>query len=277
LQVSILATVFGLGLQATWADLLYVVRRPGLLARSLLAILVIMPVVTLALVRMFDFAHAVKVVLVALAISPLPPILPRKETSAGGHVSYGLGLMIILALVAIPAIPLTLGLLGRVVGREFAISPATIAGLVFKSTILPLLAGVLVRAVLPAVAERIRKPVNLVGTALLAVAALAVLASALPAIWAAIGNGTLAALAIVSLVGLTIGHLLGGPSREHAVVLALSTACRHPAIALTIASANFPDQRFGAIILLHLLVSGVVAIPYLKWQRRPTPGTAHAV
>ena len=70
------------------------------------------------------------------------------------------------------------------------------------------------------------------------------------------------------IVGLLIGHLLGGPEREHSVVLALSTACRHPAIALTIASANFPDLRFGGTILLYLLVSIVVCIPYVAWQRR---------
>ena len=37
LQISIIATVFGFGLKATIADLLYLVHRPGLLARSLLA------------------------------------------------------------------------------------------------------------------------------------------------------------------------------------------------------------------------------------------------
>jgi BASS family bile acid:Na+ symporter len=51
-------------------------------------------------------------------------------------------------------------------------------------------------------------------------------------------------------VGLIVGHLMGGPDPEHSIVLALSTACRHPAIALSIAAANFPDQRFGGTILL---------------------------
>jgi BASS family bile acid:Na+ symporter len=43
LQVSIFCTVFGFGLKTTTDDLMYVIRRPGLLARSLLAVFIIMP------------------------------------------------------------------------------------------------------------------------------------------------------------------------------------------------------------------------------------------
>jgi BASS family bile acid:Na+ symporter len=51
-------------------------------------------------------------------------------------------------------------------------------------------------------------------------------------------------------------------------VLALSSACRHPAIALSIAAANFPDEHFGGTILLYLIVSTVVGVPYLAWNRK---------
>lgn len=45
-------------------------------------------------------------------------------------------------------------------------------------------------------------------------------------------------------------------------------ACRHPPIALRIAAANLPDERFGRTIILYLLVSAIVGIPYVAWQRR---------
>ena len=69
-------------------------------------------------------------------------------------------------------------------------------------------------------------------------------------------------------LGLAVGHWMGAPEPAHSVVLALSTACRHPAIALAIATVNFPDQRFGGTILLYLLVSAAVGFPYVAWQRR---------
>jgi BASS family bile acid:Na+ symporter len=276
IQVSILTTVFGFGLRATAGDLLYVVRRPGLLARSLLAVFVIFPLLTLALEEMFNFPLAVEVLLVALAISPVPPLLPGKETKAGGNISFAIGLMAALALASIVAVPLVLEVLQWVFSRQLGISPAAIAALVLKSTLLPLVAGMAVRAVMPAIAQGIEKPVALIAKVLLPLALVILLAGSFSAMWAAIGNGTLLAMAIITVAGLAVGHLLGGPDPDHAVVLALSTACRHPAIALSIASANFPNLQFAPIILLYLIVNAIVGIPYLKWQQRPVGGAVPA-
>ena len=60
LQVSVVCTVVGFGLRTTVHDLLYLVRRPGLLARSFLAMFVIMPVVAVLLARLFDFRPTVE-------------------------------------------------------------------------------------------------------------------------------------------------------------------------------------------------------------------------
>jgi len=110
--------------------------------------------------------------------------------------------------------------------------------------------------------------VRLIGNVLLPAAVLVLVAGSLSAIWTAVGDGTVLAMAIVTVAGLAIGHFLGGPEPDHSVVLALSTSCRHPAIALTIAAASYPNHPFGGMILLYLLVNALVAIPYLKWQKR---------
>ena len=62
LQVSILSTVFGFGLKTTAEDMLYLVRRPGLLVRSLIAVFLIVPVVAVVLDMMFDFRPTLEVV-----------------------------------------------------------------------------------------------------------------------------------------------------------------------------------------------------------------------
>src|SRR5512134_546339 len=99
LQASILLTVLGFGLAATLDDVLYLARRPSLLVRSLLAMLVIMPVVALLIRLVFAFEPAVEIALVALALSPVPPLLPGKEQKVGGHAPYALGLMVIAGLL----------------------------------------------------------------------------------------------------------------------------------------------------------------------------------
>jgi bile acid:Na+ symporter, BASS family len=276
LQVSILATVFGIGLGATVDDLLYVVRRPGLFARSLFSVFVIMPIVAVTLVRLFDFPATVKIVLVALAISPVPPLLPKKETRAGGHASYGLGLMAILALVSIVAVPAALELLARYFGRPLTIAPSRIAGLVLKAALMPLGVGMAIRALFPAFAERLETAVTLVVKVMLPAAVVVLLVAAAGALWALIASSTILAMVIFTVAGLAIGHVLGGPDPDHASVLALSTACRHPAIALAIAATNFPNQHFGGLILIYVLVSAVIGIPYVAWQRRQMAGAVRA-
>jgi BASS family bile acid:Na+ symporter len=64
---------------------------------------------------------------------------------------------------------------------------------------------------------------------------------------------------------------MGGPHPDDRLVLALSTASRHPAIALAVAKANFPEEpRLGATILLYLLVNAIIGILYLSWHKRRT-------
>ena len=268
LQISILLTVFGFGLHARANDMLYLVRQPGLLARSLLAMFVVMPVVAYTMAMTLNFAPTVQIALVALAISPVPPLLPRKEDKAGGHTSYALGLMVTTALLSIVLVPATIEILSLVTGRRLTVATGAIVGVVLKAIVLPLVAGMAVRAVLPGVAERLVKNVTLVAKLLLPVAGLALLAGTAGAVWDLVGNGTVLAIVVFTLVGLAVGHLLGGPHPDDSVVLALSTACRHPAIALGIAAANHPDLRFGATLVLTLIVSATVTAVYVIWRRR---------
>jgi BASS family bile acid:Na+ symporter len=267
LQISVVLTVFGYGLQTTRADLLYVVKRPGLLVRSLLSVFVIMPVIAFALARLFDIRHVVEVALVALAISPVPPLLPMKEHKAGGEASYGLGLMALLALLAIPAAPLAVEVLHRFSGQSLEISAAAIARLAAISVLVPLAAGMIVHAVLPGIAERLAG-VSQVAKVLLLLAGVVLIAAAWRSVWDATGQGGVLAIVVFVIAGLAVGHLLGAPARTESVVLGLSTACRHPAIAFAIASTNFPAERFGGAIILYLLVSALVGIPYVNWNKR---------
>jgi BASS family bile acid:Na+ symporter len=269
LQASIILTVFGFGLRTTPSDVLYVVRRPLLLGKSLVAMFVIMPIVAAAMVRLFELRPSVEIALGALAISPIPPLLPRKQQKAGGDAPYALGLMVVIAVLSIVIVPVAVEVSGRYFERPFAMSPGAIAAVALKAAVLPLVAGVAVRRLMPSIAARIAKPVGIIGTTLLAIGALVVLVGALPAMISLTGGGTLAGLAAFVVAGLFVGHWLGGPDEEHRPVLAFATSTRHPAIALAVAKANFPDEpRLGATIMLYLLVSIVIGVLYQVWYKR---------
>jgi BASS family bile acid:Na+ symporter len=275
-QVSILCTVFSYGLRTTVGDLQYLVRRPALLVRSLLAVLVIMPVLAVLLVHLFDIRRTAEIVLVALAISPVPPLLLQREQKGGGRQTYGLALMAVLSLLAIVTVPLTMEGLARFFGRPLGVSPGVVATIVLKMTLLPLAAGLAVHAALPSITDRLDGIVSLIAKVLLPLAVLSLLAGTWRAIWDATGAGAVVAMMVFVVVGLIVGHVMGGPELRNSVVLALSTAVRHPVIALTVASANFPEERFGPSIILYIIINVLVGAVYFGWLRRRRTAVAPA-
>ena len=155
-QVGVTLTVFGFGLNAAVEDLRRLISQPGLLVRSLLAVFVVMPILAVALVTVFDLHPTVRIALVALAISPVPPLIPRRESMARGSTAYGLGLMPILAALSILTIPVSLGALNRILDRSFQVSPAVVASIALRTALVPLAAGIIVRALMRA--RRQRRP-----------------------------------------------------------------------------------------------------------------------
>jgi bile acid:Na+ symporter, BASS family len=75
LEASIILTVPGLGLTATQQDATYLLRHPRLLARAVISMNVAMPIIAALIATTFALPLEVKVALVALAVSPVPPII----------------------------------------------------------------------------------------------------------------------------------------------------------------------------------------------------------
>ena len=77
-------------------------------------------------------------------------------------------------------------------------------------------------------------------------------------------------MALFVIAGLAAGHALGGPKETDRTALALATASRHPGLAIAIAGANFPAQlKLGTgTIIIYLLLSQILFIPYKRWRRK---------
>lgn len=268
IKASICLMVLALGLKTQKGDGVHLLSRPGLLVRSLLAMNVAMVLVALAIARLFALPFPVELCIVALALSPVPPILPGKQQKAGGSSAYAISLLLIAALVSIVTTPLAVGLVEGAVGRGAPVSRSGVAGIVFVTVIVPLLAGILVRFIRPDLAVRAARPVSLAATVLLVLAVIPVLFTATETIWTFVGDGVALALAGFSLVGLALGHVLGGPDPAQRTVLALATGTRHPGVAMAIAHTAFPDEQgILAILLYHLVIGAVVSLPYVRWSR----------
>jgi BASS family bile acid:Na+ symporter len=269
IKASIMLLVFGLGLHADWRDAIYLFGRPGLLARSILSMNVVMPLFAAAVAALFSLNSAVEIAIVALALAPVPPILPGKQQKAGGSEGYAIGLLVAAGLFAIVLVPAGVELMGKAFGKDIHMTSGAIALIVLMTIVVPLAAGITVHWAAPAISARMAKPVSRLAAVLLVAGALPVLFTAWPAGMSMIGNGTLVALAVFSAVGLAVGHGLGGPDGDNRTILALATSARHPAVALAIAGANFQQQQqVLAVVLLYLIIGALVSLPYVMWRKR---------
>jgi bile acid:Na+ symporter, BASS family len=276
-QLSIMLTVFGFGLNATVEDVLYVVRRPRILVISVVSMFIVMPFLALVLAIVFNPPQVALVALVALALSPVPPTLLGKERGEGGRPSYGLGLTATVSILSIVLVPALVAFLGRLLDKPFQVGALAVAGQVFLAVVLPLAAGMLVRAFLPRMADRVKKPAAAVANVGFLAVCLFLLATVFPRLGEVLTFPTVAAFAAFTALGLAFGHFMAGPAPGDSSVLALASAVRHPGIALAIAGANFPSLHFGAVIMLYLLIAAVVCVPYMKlMQQRSAASPAPA-
>ncbi|MGW4929867.1 bile acid:sodium symporter family protein [Agromyces sp. NPDC004153] len=267
-HVSSGLTAFAYGLIASRGDLLYVFRRPRLLAVSLLAMFVVVPVLALALDLYFDFPYAARVGLVVLGLTPISAGLAAKEISAGGRAAYAYGLSFAVAVVGLVIVPAMTAFLGDVMGREFSAPFALLVPALIGYVLAPLAVGIVIARLAPKLVSRVREPVRQISNIFLWVALLLTLVLIFPSVISVVTLRTVAAMALFVIAALAIGHAMGGPGKNHAVVLAIACASRNPGLAIGIAAANFPAENFVATMVLYGILSGLVMQPYLRWQTK---------
>ena len=266
--ISVVLIGIALGLRYATADAGYLLQRPGLLARSLVAMNLIMPMVAIALVSSFDFKTPVQVALVALSVSPLPPVLPGKRLNLRSH-GYIYGIVVAAAVCSVVLVPLAASLLSTHFHTQH-VSAVKVFIVVLLTVLAPLLIGIALQRIGASRASGLAAVLSKIGTALLVVACVPVLVMEWPTIRSLFGDGTVVAAIVLSGLGLLVGHLLGGPDPENRTVLALATASRHPGVALVAgigATAQAP-RMVTAAVLLAFVVSMIVSTPYAAWRKR---------
>jgi len=267
LQASLFLVVLSFGLQIRMADVLYLFRRPWQLLKSLISIFVVMLIFAIIVNRIFNLHGVVEIALVALALSPVPPLIPNRLLKAGGGVSFSFGLLAAVSFLSIIIVPGVLRIMDAVFGLHANISEGAILKTVLTGIVIPIVIGMIIRYFVPA-SEKFAGILGKIGMIVAVLGLLPILLALLPFMWTVIGNGTIAAIIGFAVVGMISGHLLGGPEPKDRTVLAIATSARHPAIAISLASANAGEtdiKLVAAVVVLYALISVIVSIPYIKW------------
>ena len=271
LKGSVALLIFAVGLDSRLKDLVYLRQRPGVMLRSLLAMYVVVPLLALAAVKVLQLPPGMELALLVLAISAGAPMLPRKLMRLGNE-EYVISLVVVSSLLAIVTVPVWLALLGPHFDRPGTLDPMTVAGVLGKSFLLPLVLGVAVRWWLPDASARLSDLLLKVVGLVFSGCALALLVTHYQVILAVMGLPILV-LGGFTLAALGVGHAMGGPDPNDRTALAVSCATRHVGVAMVVAAAT-PNPRTVVLIVAYALASAVVIIPYMKWRSRVIPAAS---
>lgn len=271
-MVAILAIMCAEGMRVSPRDLGFVWRRPQLLARALLAVVVLVPVAAIAVVLLLRPDRRVAVALAVLAASPLAPFVIKNVMKRGPSPAFGASMHVALAALSVLTTPAALWLVAHALDFRATVAPFAIAMQVATTVLLPFGAGVLVAAAAPRIAERARGPLEVAGTLLLLAVLVMILARGWPLL-AGLDARSYVAIASFCVLAFASGHLLGRTPAERSA-LAFESAARNPALAILIATSSFEQARPAPVLVPYFVVYLIVAVLYGRFASRTAPRRA---
>jgi BASS family bile acid:Na+ symporter len=271
--VTIFSLMLAIGVNHSFRQITYLARQPGLLVRSLLSVIVLVPGIVGVLLWAFPLPPAVATGLAVLAAAPGAPVTTKRTEIAGGELAYAVNLQLTLAVLAVVVTPLILSVYFSVFDLVIErVAPLDVARQIARVTFLPIIVGFLIRRFLPAVAARIGNPLRILSNILLIilVLVLVIFLALAPDLRAMLNLGWPATMAIALMIvfSLAAGHFLGGPTQEKRAVLAVASIARNLGLALFIAGLTDYGQQFVPTLLTYMILGGVLSVPYAVWSKR---------
>jgi BASS family bile acid:Na+ symporter len=119
----------------------------------------------------------------------------------------------------------------------------------------------------PLLAEKLRRPANLLST-LLNVMLLAIILTVQFDMLTSIPLRAFAGMSLLLLATVGIGWLLGGPGADHRKTMAIMTSVRNAGVTLVIVASSFPGTRAVTAATAYALVQTIaMALIAIGWGR----------
>lgn len=272
-QTAVPLAAFVTGVRST--DPFWLWKRPRLLARSVLVILIGIPLLEILLAEIlspFNLAVRAGIAVAILSVGIGPPDLMKRTRVPHDVASYEVGLDVTLMTLAIFYLPVAVRVHGAVFGHDLSLAWWDVAKVVLVEAVLPFFAGVAAARWFPKLASPIERRAT----------ALVVVPTTIVTVVALVASGrSLFALGIrawlvcmtTAVMAVAIGHVAGGPTRETRSVLASYGAIRFPALAVLLTTLHPRGPLLIPAILAYLISSALVVAVYraamARTERRP--------
>jgi bile acid:Na+ symporter, BASS family len=253
----VVSSMLAMGAGLTLAQILEPLRDARLVALSLVANFVLMPLCAFVLAKALSLDEPLGVGLLLLGCAAGAPFLPKLAELAKGNLAFAVGVMVLLMVVTVGYLPIVLPLLLPGV----SVDPWKIARSLVLLMLLPLAAGLVLRARYENLAARVKPLLDRISNISLILLVLLITAANLDKVLQVFGTrGILAGFLFIAL-GFGVGWLLGGPGADTRRVMALGTAQRNIAAALVVAGQSFNDPKVVVMVVVVAIAGLIVLMP----------------
>lgn len=248
-------------------------REARAVFRALVANFVLVPLLAVGIERLIPMEPAVALGLFLVAGAAGAAFLIKLATAARSDVALSASLLVLLVPVTVAFLPFYVPLAMHhpsLRGLSYERSSILELGLPLLSTmILPVIVGLVIRAIVPRRAALLARIGGKVATVSLIVVMLGTFLAHLPLLIGLVKSGAVGAAALLIVGAYACGYLIGSPGRS--AVLGLGTAQRNIAGAMVVASQDFGDPDILVMVTATSLVGLAVLFPIAWYLGRRAP------
>jgi BASS family bile acid:Na+ symporter len=254
---ALVTMMLAMGLRVGGRELLASARPARRLILGLVANYVLVPAITLGLLKLFRADPMVSVGFLILASCPGAPVGPPITAIVRGDVPWAVGMMLILAGLSALLTPALLGMLLPWVapGTDLHFNSLGIVRILLVTQLLPLALGLGFHHAAPGWTRFVVKPIGFLANALLLTLVGAILATQFGML-AAIRPRAWFGMSLLLTASLGLGWSCGGPGLASHKALAMTTATRNVAVGLVIAGSGFK----GTLVVTAVVAYGLFSI-----------------
>jgi BASS family bile acid:Na+ symporter len=263
IALFLVAAMFSLGLDLTLREIVGSLRDRGLVTRSLLVNLVLVPLLAIVITSLIPMHEGLRIGIVVFAIAAGTEGGPKFVQMINGNTAFAFGLLVLLLTFTVTLVPLILPL---VIPHAEIHTGALVVKLLLVVAV-PIGLGLLLNALYPAHAARISPFAHHLSMFLLYGLFVLLIYVNFPGI-VALQAGALAAGLLYFGLAFTIGYLAGGPDPHNRRALGIMTFARNGSISMLIGREAFADDpqvlMMATIMTVSSVVMGVLIVSVIK-------------
>ena len=270
--IFVISTMLNVGLTQKPSEILAHLRDWSFVLKMLLANFIVIPLVTILILRFTSFDPALHAGLLLSGLCAGAPFLIKLTQTAQHDAALGAATMVLLMVVTVIFVPVVLPL----VLSGINVDAWAIARALLLQLLLPIVIGMILAQALPGFVRAVQPWVAKLGNISLYILVAATLIGYFPNMLQIVGTGAILVGLLIILAAFAAGYLLNGGKDHHEDIGALGSAQRNTAAGVVIATQNFQDPNVLVILVLANALGIVMLMVIARFLSRDNPEVSPA-